>query len=200
MHFKVDYEEFNPLATSGHLFFDSPNVSCQPSLSHVPHQAPLQPHPNIHEIPAQNVNDGWNVVPSDHPNENLGWGQLINPPIENIPSHSSSESPHSRDLSHKWPTPNVNLKIASIVLPNVVSTNVVRIVKHVGHVSAHVVDRPDKHLYHDHRALEKMQTENNAKDELVVVPFEFASIRQNITDQDLFPKIAAHCLQFTYKF
>lgn len=82
MHSNVDSEEFNQLATTGHLFLGSPNVSCQPSISHVPYQSPFQPHPNIHEILEQNFNDGWNQIPSSHPDENQGWVQLVNPPYK----------------------------------------------------------------------------------------------------------------------
>ena len=41
VHFNANYEEFNQLATNGHMFLISPNVSCQPFISHVPHQSPL---------------------------------------------------------------------------------------------------------------------------------------------------------------
>lgn len=66
-HFNVDYE-FNQLANTWNLFLGSSNVSCQPSISHGPSQSPFHSHPNIHEIPVQNVaNDGWEEAP---------WNQL----------------------------------------------------------------------------------------------------------------------------
>lgn len=68
VHFNVDYEEFNQLGTTSHIFLGSP------SIYRVPHQSPLQPHPNIHEIHVQNANDGWEQAPSEHPDGNLGWG------------------------------------------------------------------------------------------------------------------------------
>ena len=74
VHFNAYSEEFHQLVTIGQLSLGPPNVSYQPSLSHVPHQEPLQLHPNIHEFPSQNANDGWNNVQSDHPNDKHGWG------------------------------------------------------------------------------------------------------------------------------
>jgi hypothetical protein len=68
VHFNADSDEFNQLETIVHLFLGSPNVSCHPSISHAPYQSPLQPHPNIHEIPMKNSKDGWNQIPSNHPN------------------------------------------------------------------------------------------------------------------------------------
>lgn len=69
MHFNADSEEFNQLATTMHLFLGSPNVTFHPSMSKMPPQSSLQPHPNIHQIPLQNIaNYGWDQAPLDHPN------------------------------------------------------------------------------------------------------------------------------------
>ena len=56
LHFNADSEEFHQFSTIGHLYIGPPIPPCQASLSHVLHQSPLQPHPNIHEFP-QNAND-----------------------------------------------------------------------------------------------------------------------------------------------
>ena len=101
VHFNADSEELYQLATKCHLYLGPPNPPYQSSLSHVPHRAALQPHPNIHEFSPQNANDGWKDVQLNPPNENQGWGHPFSPLTQDVASNSSSESPHSDDFPHK---------------------------------------------------------------------------------------------------
>ena len=57
VHFNLDSEEFHQLDTIGPLYLGPHNPHFHPSSSHVPHQDPLQPHPNIHVFPPQNASD-----------------------------------------------------------------------------------------------------------------------------------------------
>lgn len=58
VHFNPNSQEFHQLDTTGHLYLGPPNPHCHPSLFHVHHQDHLQAHPNIHEFPPKNANDG----------------------------------------------------------------------------------------------------------------------------------------------
>lgn len=172
----------------------------------------MQSHPNIHEIPIQNVsNGGWEQAPSHHTFlEHQGWGQLVRTPVNqwsNTSPKSQSESSHLENIQHKSPAPKTILKVAHAAIPNAIfATNVVVVPPTENHQSILDVDSPspthNKPIDLEHSSHKDMYVGKKIKGKETTsgAHLESLAVRITIIDEDIFPEIAMHSTKFSYRF
>lgn len=172
----------------------------------------MQPHPNIHEPPTQNVvNEGQEQVPSIHIDlEHQCWGQLVRSHVNRWPNTSPKriyESSRSDDLHHKHPTSQTNLKVTYNDIPNAIyESNVVVVLPAENHLVILVVDSPspthNKTIDRENPSHGEASTRKEFQEKEVTSTShtESSMPKPIVSAKDIFPKIAAHSVKFAYRF